>query len=319
MGGSITVESEPGAGSTFRFTARLATSSRTDDGCAGTSGLRGRCALVVDDSATNRRLLDLMLAAWSVRSVVASSGAEALAAVSDLLARGEGIDVALLDMQMPGMDGLTLARALRAVDGLAGLPCVLLTSVGQYASREEVLAAGIGTQITKPVRHMALRHVLLDLFSDADADATRDRVAGSRPALRPARILIAEDNRVNQRVATRMLERLGFRPDAVANGLEAVAACKRVPYDLVLMDCQMPEMDGYEATRRIRAGRVRGEPVIVALTANAMKGDAERCRESGMHDYLAKPVTLPALVATLERWLAAKPAAAPVAGIDGSP
>jgi CheY-like chemotaxis protein len=228
-------------------------------------------------------------------------------------------DVALLDMQMPGMDGLTLARALRAVDGLAGLPCVLLTSVGQYASREEVLAAGIGTQITKPVRHMALRHVLLDLFSDADADATRDRVAGSRPALRPARILIAEDNRVNQRVATRMLERLGFRPDAVANGLEAVAACKRVPYDLVLMDCQMPEMDGYEATRRIRAGRVRGEPVIVALTANAMKGDAERCRESGMHDYLAKPVTLPALVATLERWLAAKPAAAPVAGIDGSP
>lgn len=307
MGGTISADGTPGRGSTFWFTLPLA----RRDGVtlpAPRADLQGVRLLIVDDNETSRRLLAYQTRAWGMDGETAASGMEALELLGEATAAGRPYELAILDMQMPCMDGIELAAAIRANSALAGTALVLLTSLGIGWNRRAA-EVGIASTLTKPVRQARLYECLATVMGGrpqpgtaAPAQAVDDSgmsVNGVR-----ARVLVAEDNAINQRVAVRMLERLGHRADVVANGIEAVHALNRVPYDLVLMDCHMPEMDGYEATQVIRqqAGRPSHTPII-AMTANAMEGDRERCLEAGMNDYISKPMKLQDLAVALERWL----------------
>ena len=309
MGGEIGVESEPGKGRTFWFTARLQTRPEFVTLAAGSeTALKGLRALVVDDNATNRSILRHQLAAWGMHADEVEDGPSALERLRAGAGRGEGYQLALVDHQMPGMDGMELTRAIKADPALASLPVVMLTSLG---SRAEAVSwpEGISGWLTKPVRQSRLLDCVMNALGEgARAPAPRHR----GPDLKEVevrfrhRILVAEDNVVNQKVAVRMLEKLGCRVDVAADGKEALEALRLVPYALVLMDCQMPEMDGYEATAAIRgAERVTGSHIpIIAMTAHAMEGDREKCLEAGMDDYIAKPVSLEGLGKVLGRWLA---------------
>ena len=253
---------------------------------------------MVDDNAINRRILDLQTEAWGLHCRSFETAADALASVEV----GDAYDLAILDMHMPGMDGLELARRLRALR--PDLPLVLYTSLGGAEAADPVFA-GV---LAKPVKQSQLFDMLVSVLTDvdagsvvtADSDATSTKL-GER---HPLRVLLAEDNTVNQQIALLVLESLGYRADVASNGVEAVEAVEQFPYDLVLMDVQMPEMDGLEATRRIRARPIppeRGtQPIrIVAMTANAMQGDREACIAAGMDDYLAKPIRPEELAAAL--------------------
>ena len=293
MGGEITVESTPGQGSTFSLTVRLPRGERTVDVLAvAPAELPGRSALVVDDNATNREILRRQLSAWGMRVDDHEDGPSALAAVD----AGLAYDIVLLDMHMPVMDGVELARALRDRTATRHLPLMLLTSLGRRPPGSESLGL---LHLTKPVKAAALR--------TAVAQALGARVSRAAPVVtegpaRRLRVLLAEDNVVNQRVAVLMLERLGHRIDAVANGLEAVQAVTATPYDVVLMDVQMPELDGIGATRRIRAELPPArQPRIIAMTASALAEDRERCLEAGMDDFLSKPVRREELTSALRR------------------
>jgi signal transduction histidine kinase/DNA-binding response OmpR family regulator len=307
MGGAIGVDSEPGRGTTLWFTVEVAVTAESASAPSPSQTLCGRRVLVVDDQPLGRRILREQLGAWGITVEEAADGPSALSQLRAAAATGVRHDAVLLDMQMPGMDGLQLAVAIEADPSLGGAPLVMLSSGGQTGLAAAARAAGIATYLTKPVRPTRLREALaraLGHLHDRPSPAPREPVL---PADTPAprrRILVAEDNRVNQKVATRLLEKAGHHVDVVANGREAVAALDGVAYDLVFMDCQMPDMDGFEATRAIRAeeaGTPRHIP-IVALTANAMQGDRERCLAAGMDDYIAKPVTAQTLAAALERW-----------------
>jgi PAS domain S-box-containing protein len=301
MGGTMGVESTPGKGSTFSFTipAREVAGPRRADRDGEQPQLRGKRLLIVDDNPTNRQILRLQAGSWGVHIRECAGGAEALA----LLAGGESFDAAILDIQMPGMDGLRLAEEIRRLPATAALPLVALSSLGRPLPAGSPFAACL----TKPVKQSQLYEVLLRLFPAADRPAAGPGPA--RPALDPhlaerlpLRILVAEDVAVNQKLIVTMLARLGYRPDVAGNGLEVLGALERQGYDLVLMDVQMPEMDGLEATRRIRQRWPGpGGPRVVALTANAMPGDQEACAAAGMDDYLTKPVKAEALEAALLR------------------
>lgn len=323
MGGQIGVESVPGQGSTFRFTLWLTKQPAQADATPMTKGsLQGRRLCIVDDNATNRRILEQYASHWGLQSASASDGYQALALLRDAAARGEPFDLAILDLQMPRMDGLELGHAITADPALAATRLVLLTSVGLRGQAEKAKQAGIAAYLTKPV-HRAHLYDSLALIVDLPAkSATNPLVVGaaSRPndvlvtchvlkevaVAARALILVAEDNIVNQKVAVCQLEQLGYRADVVANGLEAVEAVSRISYALVLMDCQMPEMDGLEATAMIRKSESehgsRRLPII-AITANAMQGDREKCLDAGMDDYLTKPVKRGDLSATIARWI----------------
>jgi len=298
MGGGISVESEPGRGSTFRFhvvVEAVASRSRPPLG-SPRAALTGRRLLVVDDNATNRRILSQLALSWGIVAVAAESGADALA----ILARGETFDFAILDMQMPGMDGVMLAQVIRARYSAAELPLVLLTSLGQQdpADNQKLFAACL----TKPAKPGHILDTLAQLNTREVAASPSTPVAPpTRPgALRAERVLVAEDNSVNQKVALHMLSRLGYRADSAGNGHEVLEAVARQHYDIILMDVQMPEMDGLEATRRLRAAQVNGNrPWIIALTAGAMQGDREGCLDAGMDDYITKPIKLADLTAAL--------------------
>jgi signal transduction histidine kinase/CheY-like chemotaxis protein len=313
MGGTIWVESEVGKGSAFHFTfaADALPASPANPADAVLAGLR---ALVVDDNAVNRRILVQQVAAWGMVAHAASGADEALG----WMRRGDPFDVAILDQQMPGMDGLSLARELRELR--PALPIMMLSSEGRRLRDDpRVQAAGLqlAAFLAKPVKQTQLRDALVGVLGVQLASASPRGSKGSaspgpssdatptQPAVPPRsdlRILLAEDNMVNQRVALRMLERLGFRADVVANGLEALAALQRQPYDVVLMDVQMPEMDGLEATRWLCARTARDRrPWVVAMTANALQGDREACLEAGMDDYVSKPVEPSQLGAALQR------------------
>ncbi len=292
MGGSMWVESVAGEGSTFHFTITAEAAevpSRT--AAAGVpSELIGRHLLLVDDNAINRRILDLQTEAWGLHGHSVETGEEALA----MIERGDPFDLAILDMHMPGMDGIELAHRLRALR--PDLPLVLYTSLGG-----EEIDPVFAAVLAKPVKQSQLFDVLVSLLSSgtierAAVDGDGTAALGER---HPLRILLAEDNNVNQQLALLLLESMGYRADVAANGVEAVEAVNRLPYDLVLMDVQMPEMDGLEATRRIRADGPGTQPRIVAMTANAMQGDREACLAAGMDDYLAKPIRPEALAAAL--------------------
>ena len=266
------------------------------------------------------------LVQWGLQSATASDGYQALALLRDAATRGEPFDLAILDLQMPRMDGLELGHAITADPALAATRLVLLTSMGLRGQAEKAKQAGIAAYLTKPV-HRSHLYDCLSMIVDLPAKSAADLLevgAASRPndvlvtrhvlkeaaVAARARILVAEDNIVNQKVAVCQLEKLGYRADVVANGLEAVDAVSRISYALVLMDCQMPEMDGLEATAMIRKreGEQAGRRLpIVAMTANAMQGDREKCLEAGMDDYLAKPVKQADLGTTLARWIPASP------------
>jgi PAS domain S-box-containing protein len=311
MGGRISFTSEPGKGSTFRFTARF---DRQPAGAvaaqADVRGLDKLRVLTVDDNATNRKILSHQLDSWGMTHAEADSGASALDALRAAARRGRPYDLAVLDLMMPGMDGLELARAIKADPAVAGTRLVMLTSFGQREQSAAAREAGIASCLTKPVRQSQLFDCLATVMSQApptpEPAGPRTKPATTETqAASHKRILLAEDNVVNQKVAVRQLQKLGYRADAVANGREAVEALGRIAYDLVLMDCQMPEMDGYAATAEIRRreGAAKHTP-IVAMTANALEGDRAKCLAAGMDDYVSKPVRPEELAAVLERLLA---------------
>ncbi|MHB8645980.1 MAG: response regulator [Thermomicrobiales bacterium] len=319
MGGTIGVESESGKGSTFHFTARFARQSAASAGADRPhADLRGKRVLIVDDNATNRRLLHEQIVAWGMRNGSAADGPEALALLRAVATGGEAYDLAILDMQMPGMDGLALARAIKADPALAAVRLLMLTSIGRSGINEEAREAGIAACLTKPVRQSALYDCLATVIAETptptgETVAVDNRTIASEQVPRSsvdrdttALVLLVEDNAVNQRVAARMIENLGYRVEIADNGQVALDALAVCAYAAVLMDCQMSEMDGYAATAAIRQreGDARHTPII-AMTANAMQGDRERCLAAGMDDYLAKPVRSKELAMVLARWVPA--------------
>jgi PAS domain S-box-containing protein len=313
MGGDIEVDSRVGEGSAFSFEVRLERQPEFPSSpSTPPTRLAGRRVLVVDDNATNRQILRQQLGHWGLRVTAVASGLEALAALRGGATSDKPYDLAILDMKMPGMDGLSLARAIKADDALGGVRLVLLTSVGQRGHGAEASRIGISAYLTKPVDEGDLYDCLAEVLTRsgtrrARSLVTRHSLREARPQ-KGARILVAEDNEVNQKVAVRLLEKLGYRVEVADDGRQALEACRRSVYDAVLMDGQMPGMDGFEVTRRIREEEdpERRTPII-AMTASAMKGDRERCLAAGMDDYLSKPVTPESLDAVLRRWVKAAP------------
>ncbi len=296
MGGSMWVESAAGEGSTFHFTiAAEPADVPSRSAAAGVPAeMSAKRILVVDDNAINRRILDLQTEAWGMQCQATASGAEALA----LVEQGEPFDLAIVDMHMPEMDGLDLAHRLRAAR--PEMPIVLYTSLG--GDEVDPVFAAV---LSKPLKQSLLFDVLVSLLStdgSTRAVARPDEPAATLGERHPLRILLAEDNNVNQQIALLVLESMGYRADVAANGQEAVDGVNSVPYDVVLMDVQMPEMDGLEATRLICARPpASGRPHIIAMTANAMQGDREACLAAGMDDYLSKPIRTEELAAALAR------------------
>jgi PAS domain S-box-containing protein len=299
MGGEMWVESEPGSGSAFHFTlpAKGAPSPEPEPVAVE---LRGKCLLVVDDNAANREVVMRQARSWGMIPRETGLPREAL----EWIRRGDRVDIAILDMQMPEMDGLALARAIRRYHDADALPLVMLTSLGRRGQDRE-LSSEFAAVLTKPIKSSQLYNVLAAVVgapTTADALAREPEQAVDRSERSPLRILVAEDNAVNVRLALLLLEKLGWSADVAANGLEALEALERRPYDVILMDVEMPEMDGREATRRIqRAWSSDERPRIIAMTASAMPGDREACLAAGMDDYLTKPVQLDELRQALGR------------------
>ena len=321
MEGDIGVQSTPGMGSTFWFTARFEKQSQVSAEAERSSAdLRGAHVLVIDDNQTNRRVVRLQLKSWGIQSEEACNADDALTLLRRARDQQRPFDLALLDMQMPTVDGLELARRIHADPTLADTKLIVMTSLGIADRDAQLSAAGVSSYLTKPVKQSRLHAAVLSALAGRAGGSSRvathaappvPQVASPPPPAEDpprrsklhAHILVAEDNPVNQKVLLRQLAKLGCRADAVGNGSEALAALARIPYDIVLMDCQMPEMDGYTAARELRRRQKEGTRVhIIALTAHTMQGDREKCLAAGMDDYLGKPVNLEALEQKLQDW-----------------
>jgi CheY-like chemotaxis protein len=314
MGGKMWVESLPQKGSTFHFTVPAAVAP-----AAPRLSLEGRQPqladlrlLIVDDNPTNCRILTLQTSKWGMIPRGAPSGSQAL----EWLRAGESFDLAILDMQMPEMDGLMLASEIRKLPGTADLPLVLLTSMGVHADHPDFAKAAFASCLTKPIKPVQLHEVLVRVVSGSKPAARKAPAAKLDPKLAsrlPLRVLLCDDNVINQKVALRLVQQMGYRADLATNGREALAALDRQPYDLIFMDVMMPEMDGLEATRIIRQRQkqksqypnYKSSMIIIAMTASAMQGDREKCLAAGMDDYIAKPVRLEEMRTMVERWGAA--------------
>ncbi|MBW3614805.1 MAG: response regulator [Actinobacteria bacterium] len=313
MGGEIGVESTPGVGSRFWFTARFGPPSQgvataTEGG--EVRALRGVRALVVDDNASARAMLDQILSGFAMRVARAGGAEEGLALLREAAGAGDPFSIAIIDAEMPGVGGVELCRSIAADPALAETRVVLMCPAGSR-SRLEAEVGGTYPWVTKPVRRRSLQERLEAVMGSKRSAAP--------PALQPRRraaappdagdqaslVLLVEDNVVNQKVAGVMLQRLGYRVNVATNGLEAVDMANRARYEAILMDIQMPEMDGFDATREIRRTETSRTPII-AMTAGAMKEDEERCRQAGMDDYVTKPVSLDTLASVLDRWAPAR-------------
>ncbi|MFN0130668.1 MAG: response regulator [Verrucomicrobiales bacterium] len=313
MGGESGVRSEAGKGSEFWFTVRLAKAPAAEFAAATDHTiLQGVRVLIVDDTAVNREVFMVLLKSWGLRPAEAVDGPAALQALTQARAAGDPFVIAVLDMGMPLMDGASLGRAIKGDPGLKDTRLVMCTSLGQLSSDQHWEQIGFTAALTKPVRRLELREALKTAINGKKVESSLSNpVPGSAlgHGFGRARILVAEDNITSQLVAVGILEKLGQRANAVANGAEVIQALETIPYDLVLMDVQMPEMDGFEATRRIRDPNSRvlnHEVPIIAMTAHALQGDREKCHEAGMDDYISKPVEIAALVAALKKWLPSK-------------
>lgn len=282
------------------------------------ASLQGVKILVVDDNETNRFLVSTLVKSWGCALEEAADGERALEALQAAAQAGSPFDIAVIDMIMPGMDGAELGRRIKATPELTNTHMVLLTSMGERGDARRMHTIGFAAYLRKPVRQGQLRECLaLVMGMTPTGGATIaepsliTRHVAEEARKRNSRILLAEDNPVNQMVALDMLKKLGYTADVVTTGKEAIEALRQKPYDLVLMDCQMPEMDGFETVTRIRAGQpgASGPDVpVVAVTAHAMKGDRDRCIASGMNDYISKPLQRSELAQVLDRWLSKKTA-----------
>lgn len=306
FGGDMGVDSTPGHGSSFWFVIPLALQTNRDGDETRDHGpdIAGRRVLVVDDNANSRAALARVLTRWKMHVDVADSGAMALAKLS----YGAPYDVVLLDHAMPTVDGMQVAGAMTRRPDHAATPRILLTALGDIPGEHALQAAGVHTYLTKPVRTRRLGEALEGVLVPKQ---TKPSVSGREPfkparrsvTKKPHRILVVEDNPINQTVALRLLKRLGYSADAVANGQEAVEAIEAIPYDVVLMDCRMPVMDGYTATTRIREREQADEhTLIIAMTADVMAGANERALTAGMDDYMQKPIDIDRLEQMLSKW-----------------
>ncbi|HEU4601418.1 MAG TPA: response regulator [Steroidobacteraceae bacterium] len=314
MGGETGVESEEGKGSRFWFTARFAVSTSSGPKLhrVAPAALHNRRVLVVDDNATNRRLLALQLEQCGISAALTSSAHEALETMREACAESRPFEIALVDHDMPDCNGAQLGQQINGDPQLKSTRLILLTSSGLRGDALRFAQLGFAGYLLKPVAQNDLFDCLMvvlgsqaeDWHSQTQPIVTRHELRALRNREEQKRILLAEDVVVNQKVASRMVEKLGYTVEVVANGREAIVAWETGRYDLILMDCQMPEVDGYEATREIRS-RERGDQhiPIIALTANAMKGAAEHCIEAGMDAHLSKPIDRDALQDCLRRFL----------------
>ncbi len=326
MGGKIVVQSEIGKGSTFHFTAKFGRAESGVEARQKRENLSGLHALIVDDNSTNRLILRRQLSDWGARSDAVENGFQALAALRAQVLI-QPYDVAILDLQMPEMDGLTLAREIRNDTNICGTRLLMMSSAGERADFA-AQATSLDCWLIKPVKHSKLYETLIHLVPDRTSvrhgiERESDASLGGREQPIPSnghrttasamptdelrkkiRVLVVEDYAVNQKIALLQLNQLGFSGDAVSNGLEALDALQQVPYQMILMDCQMPEMDGYAATQEIRRRQSgKHHTVIIAMTANALEDDREKCLSAGMDDYVSKPVQTDKLEAVMVRWL----------------
>jgi two-component system, sensor histidine kinase and response regulator len=310
MGGRIGVDSEVGRGSTFTIELRLPTSDAPVTAPVPLQALAGTRVLVVDDNEANREILQQQLRSWKMQVTCVDSGARALTAIDRALAAGAPFQLAILDMHMPVMDGLQLARAIKAQPECDGLRSMVLTSTCAQPDQQELREAGILRYINKPIRRSDLRRVVAKMLtagSVADVDSAVVPLAPTTPSMRGS-VLLVEDNPINQGVARAMLLKLGLGITVANHGQEALDLVRAQHFDLVLMDCQMPVMDGFAATEAIRRlpGGCGPRVPIVALTANNMQGDEAHCLRAGMNDFVAKPYSLAQLEAAVRRWLPAE-------------
>jgi signal transduction histidine kinase/PleD family two-component response regulator len=312
MGGELHAHSEVGRGSEFYFTIPLHKQDLKAE-IPQLESIEGVRILIVDDNETNRRFMSLLLEHWGCRFVTSSSGEDAMKKLRKAKSDKDPFRIAILDMQMPGMDGEELGSRIKNDPGLKETRLVMMSSIGNRGDARRLAEAGYSAYLTKPVKQSHLYDCLVQIHS---YDQEEEKPSKKPPIVtkhsleeqrrRKRRILVAEDNPINQKVALRILDKLGYSADAVANGKEVIESLKKAPYDLVLMDCQMPEMDGFEATRQIRSSdsEVMNRSVtIVAMTAAVMKGDREECIKAGMDDYIAKPVEPSTMEKVLDNWL----------------
>ena len=322
MGGTIGVDSEPGKGSTFWWIGNFKKHRLPAGSQVSRLGLAGLRCLIVDDSKVNRTIVHHYITSWGMGNGSAKDGPRALDLLRTALRNGHPYDLAILDMQMPDMDGVQLAQIIKADADLAKTRLILLTSMGNQ-NAALLKKVGFSAGLAKPIRQSQLFDCIANVMADTlvvsergieEVGNTNKATYGKSPGMtmngdprKDLRILVAEDNPVNQKVAVRMLEKMGYKADVAGNGGEAVVAVSNIPYDMVFMDCQMPEVDGYEATARIRAMEgTKKHTTIIAMTAHALQGDREKCLDAGMDDYIAKPVRQDDLAAAIDRWSLAR-------------